>query len=79
MLDKLFANAWKFTRYQTAPVIKFGQLYTGGKSVYYIRDNGAGFDMSYEHKPFGVFQHLLSDFFTLSADDALAIAVTQAA
>lgn len=61
VLDNLFANAWKFTRDQSEPVIEFGQLYTGGTTVYYVRDNGAGFNMAYEHKLFGVFQRLHSE------------------
>jgi light-regulated signal transduction histidine kinase (bacteriophytochrome) len=55
-LDNLFANAWKFTRDRVEARIEFGC----DGSVYFVRDNGAGFDMAFSEKLFGVFQRLHS-------------------
>lgn len=60
-LDNLFSNAWKFTRNQPQPRIEFGVLRQNGESVYFMRDNGAGFDMAYADKLFIAFQRLHSD------------------
>jgi len=57
-LDNLLGNAWKFTGSQEKPRIEFGLLEEEGKTIYYVRDNGAGFDMQYAHKLFGPFQRL---------------------
>jgi PAS domain S-box-containing protein len=56
----LISNAIKFTRYGDPAVIEIGATRTGntGKSHYYVKDNGAGFNMKYAHKLFGVFQRL---------------------
>jgi len=59
-LDNLLGNAWKFTRNQPLPRIEFGVTTQADKAVYYVRDNGAGFDMNYAAKLFGVFQRLHS-------------------
>jgi PAS domain S-box-containing protein len=59
-LENLMGNAWKFTDHQPHPRIEFGMLEEAGKCVYYIRDNGAGFDMEYAHKLFRAFQRLHS-------------------
>ena len=63
-LSNLVANAFKFTRRQARPRVEIGSRAEGGETVYYVRDNGAGFDMKYAKKLFGVFQrlHLESDF-----------------
>ena len=65
VLDNLLGNAWKFTGKQAHARIEFGahSQETGGPA-YFVRDNGAGFDMNYVGKLFGVFQrlHILSDF-----------------
>jgi light-regulated signal transduction histidine kinase (bacteriophytochrome) len=54
-------NAWKFTAKCERPRIEFGQqTRPDGEPVYYVRDNGAGFDMTYSSKLFGVFQRLHS-------------------
>jgi PAS domain S-box-containing protein len=53
-LDNLFANAWKFTRNRAGARIEFGRE----DSAYFVRDNGAGFDMAFSGKLFGVFQRL---------------------
>ena len=59
MLDNLLGNAWKFTRETGSPVIEVGSDRTGSATaVFYVRDNGAGFDMAYSDKLFAVFQRL---------------------
>jgi light-regulated signal transduction histidine kinase (bacteriophytochrome) len=54
----LFGNAWKFTAKRSAARIEFGATSSGGHLVYFVRDNGAGFDMAFASKLFGVFQRL---------------------
>jgi light-regulated signal transduction histidine kinase (bacteriophytochrome) len=64
VLDNLLGNAWKFTGKQAQARIEFGTTQHGGQPCYFIRDNGAGFDMAYADKLFGVFQrlHTVSEF-----------------
>ncbi len=57
----LLANAYKFTRKSGDPRIRIGSYAEGDETVYFVRDNGAGFDMKYAHKLFGVFSRLHSD------------------
>ncbi|MBI5919787.1 MAG: PAS domain S-box protein [Nitrosomonadales bacterium] len=54
----LLSNAIKFSRTQKAPAIRVGCTIEGAEAVYYVRDNGVGFDMQYAGKLFGVFQRL---------------------
>jgi PAS domain S-box-containing protein len=54
----LLANAVKYTGKQPSPVVEIGSRPEPGGTVYFVRDNGAGFDMRYAHKLFGVFQRL---------------------
>jgi light-regulated signal transduction histidine kinase (bacteriophytochrome) len=54
----LLDNALKFTRGREAPVIEVGARQTRNRTVYYVRDNGIGFDMAYAEHVFGVFQRL---------------------
>jgi len=63
-LENLLSNAWKFTGKQAAARIEFGIDGEQRGPVYFIRDNGAGFDMTYAGKLFGVFQrvHAASEF-----------------
>jgi light-regulated signal transduction histidine kinase (bacteriophytochrome) len=57
-LENLLANAWKFTAGRTPARIEFGRTDENGDAAYYVRDNGAGFDMAYADKLFGAFQRL---------------------
>jgi PAS domain S-box-containing protein len=63
-IENLLNNAWKFTRNQPNARIEFGSTQDGGQTTYFVRDNGAGFDMAFASKLFGVFQrlHTTSEF-----------------
>ena len=54
----LLSNAFKFTRQKDHPIIKIGGQRKNSTSTFCIQDNGAGFDMAYADKLFGVFQRL---------------------
>jgi len=59
VLENLLGNAWKFTRERPVAEIAFSaQESESGRRTYKVRDNGAGFDMAYRDKLFGVFQRL---------------------
>ncbi|PYP34069.1 MAG: histidine kinase [Gemmatimonadetes bacterium] len=58
VLENLLANAWKYTAKRPQPRIEFGLTPHDGKSAFYVRDKGAGFDMMYASKLFGAFQRL---------------------
>lgn len=64
VLVNLLGNAWKFTSKEAETKITFGSQPSNGEVVYFVRDNGAGFDMSYVGKLFGAFQrlHTASEF-----------------
>jgi PAS domain S-box-containing protein len=57
-LENLLGNAWKFTAKQPQARIEFGCQPMDGSLTYYVKDNGAGFDMTYADKLFGAFQRL---------------------
>ncbi len=57
-LENLIGNAWKFTSKTEAPRIEVGAVRDGAHCSFFVRDNGAGFDMAYASKLFGAFQRL---------------------
>lgn len=64
ILENLLGNAWKFTAKRERAEIAFGIESREGPLTYFVRDNGAGFDMAYAAKLFGAFQrlHAKTDF-----------------
>ncbi len=56
--ENLIGNAWKFTARTPGATITFGSSRQNGKTVYFLRDNGAGFDMQYVDRLFTAFQRL---------------------
>lgn len=60
-LENLLGNAWKFTSKRPAAKIEFGSFFEGETRVYYVRDDGAGFDAAYAERLFGAFQRLHTD------------------
>ena len=64
VLESLLANAWKFTGLREQAKIKFGCCRINDKPVFYVKDNGVGFNQKYSAKMFGAFQrlHLADDF-----------------
>jgi light-regulated signal transduction histidine kinase (bacteriophytochrome) len=60
MLTNLLGNAWKFTSNSTPARIEFGSIEKDGEMVFFIKDNGAGFDNKYVDKLFIPFQRLHS-------------------
>ncbi len=59
-LENLLRNGWKYTAKQPHPRIEFAFVHANGEPAFMVRDNGAGFDMKYADKLFGVFQRLHS-------------------
>jgi light-regulated signal transduction histidine kinase (bacteriophytochrome) len=57
-MENLLENAWKFTAKEPESRIEFGTTQAGGEATYFVRDNGAGFDMTYADRLFGPFQRL---------------------
>jgi PAS domain S-box-containing protein len=60
VMENLMNNAWKFTSKHATARIEFGVMQQENQQVYFVRDDGAGFDMAYVHKIFGAFQRLHS-------------------
>lgn len=58
VLENLLGNAWKFTSKHPTARIEFGLFHQNETPVYFIRDDGAGFDLKYAQKLFGAFQRL---------------------
>jgi light-regulated signal transduction histidine kinase (bacteriophytochrome) len=58
VLQNLLGNAWKYTGKKPAARIEFARTDVDGEDVFYVKDNGAGFDMQYKDKLFAVFQRL---------------------
>jgi light-regulated signal transduction histidine kinase (bacteriophytochrome) len=58
VMENLLGNAWKFTSKQPQPRIEFGMR---DNTIYFIRDNGAGFDLTYSASLFGAFQRFHSE------------------
>ena len=57
-MENLLGNAFKFTGKKAHPRIEFGAVNKDGETCYFVRDNGAGFDMTYVGKLFSAFQRL---------------------
>jgi light-regulated signal transduction histidine kinase (bacteriophytochrome) len=64
VLDNLLGNAWKFTGKRAGARIEVRRTRRDDQEVYFVRDNGAGFDMAYADKLFGAFQrlHTMAEF-----------------
>lgn len=61
VLENLLGNAWKFTGKTAAARVEFGAALIDGSRVFFVRDNGAGFNMAYVDKLFAPFQRLHAD------------------
>jgi len=59
-LENLIGNAWKYTKRHPQAKIEFGQTVHQGKKAYFVRDDGAGFDMAFAKKLFQPFSRLHS-------------------
>ncbi len=64
VIENLIGNAWKYSARRHVATIEFGRVAEGGRSAFCVADNGAGFDMRFADRLFGVFQrlHSASDF-----------------
>ncbi len=61
IISNLVGNAWKFTKHRPVAKIEFGSTEIDGKNVYFVRDNGAGFNMGNAKRLFNPFQRLHSE------------------
>jgi light-regulated signal transduction histidine kinase (bacteriophytochrome) len=64
VLSNLLGNAWKFSGGRPLARVEVGRAEVDGRSAFFVRDNGVGFDMAYAQKMFGAFQrmHKTSEF-----------------
>jgi signal transduction histidine kinase len=60
VMENLVSNALKYSMKKEKPLVEIGSYQENGSNVYYVKDNGAGFNMEYYDKLFGVFQRLHS-------------------
>ena len=74
LLGHLIGNAWKFTDQQVAAKIEVGLAVGTGPCIYFVRDNGVGFDMNYAGKLFAPFQRMHTQEQFAGAGIGLAIA-----
>jgi len=58
VVENLLNNAWKYTAQEKTACIEFGTDVMDGQEVFFVSDNGTGFDMAYQDKLFGAFQRL---------------------
>ena len=58
LLENLLGNAWKYTARKPSARIEFGMTSVAKQTAFFVRDNGAGFDMAYKDNLFGAFQRL---------------------
>ncbi|PKO71150.1 MAG: hypothetical protein CVU20_08440 [Betaproteobacteria bacterium HGW-Betaproteobacteria-14] len=58
MMQNLLENAWKYSSKEASPKIEFGRETLDGETVFFVRDNGVGFDMEYADRLFAPFQRL---------------------
>jgi light-regulated signal transduction histidine kinase (bacteriophytochrome) len=61
VLENLLGNAWKYTSKTENPTIEMGSSIKESQTIYFVRDNGVGFDMANAGKLFGTFQRLHTD------------------
>src|SRR6185369_4236621 len=59
-MGNLLGNAWKYTSKRPAAHIEFGRFRRAGEEVFFVRDDGIGFDMAYQKRLFGIFERLHS-------------------
>ena len=74
VMENLLRNAWKSTENHVPSQIEFGVAKSNGKSVYFVRDNGCGFDMKYSNKLFKLFHRMSSPHETSISGTELATA-----
>lgn len=58
LLFNLVSNAFKYSNKKDSPKVEIGSYQNDGETVFFVKDNGAGFDMKYQHKLFNIFQRL---------------------